>query len=248
MKATQKRRIGWGLIVGSLAFLVFAVLLVFGNYTFVMTESQIQEKVDAKLPMRNAAGNVEVTEATVTLGDDNLTVFLVMNGERFRQKFDLVAQSTGKPYYSSGEFFFKAEKVEIKEFSFRAGSLTEKIRRAGERYVDGPRARQFVKDAAPKVEAWAKERAERGAVFALERIPVYRITSKTKWGPVIRSTLEKVDVKGNELHIHLSVWQLTLNVLLVLAIAIVCLIFAIGLMRGGSTVAVIGGIGGALGG
>jgi hypothetical protein len=233
VKATHKRKIGWGLILGSLAFLIFAVLLIFGNYTYVMTEAQIQEKIDAKLPMRNAAGNIEVTEAKVSLGENNLTVFLVMEGERFRQKFDLVAQSTGEPYYSSGEFFFKAEKVEIKEFRFREGSLTEKIRRAGERYIDGPRARQFVKDAAPKVEAWVKERAERAAVFALQRIPVYRITSKTKWGPIIRATLEKVEVKGNELHIHLSVWQLTLNVLVVLAIAVVCLMLAIGIMRGG---------------
>ena len=188
--------------------------------------------------MRNAAGNLEVTEATVSLGENDLTVFLVMNGERLRQKFDLVAQSTGKPYYSAGEFFFKAERVEIKEFSFQAGPLTEKVRRAGERDIDGPRARQFVKAATQKVEAWVKERAERGAVYALERIPVYRITSKTKWGPIIRATLEKVEVKGSELHIYLSVWQLTLNVLLVLAIAIVCLIFAIGLLRGGGAVVV----------
>jgi hypothetical protein len=242
VQVTRKRKIGSGLIVGSLALLAFAVLLVFGNYTFVMTEAQLQEKIDAKLPMRNAAGNVEVTEAKVSLGENDLTVFLVMNGERLRQKFDLVAQSTGRPYYSSGEFFFKAEKVEIKEFSFRDGSLTDKIRRAGERYIDGPRARRFVKDAAPKVEAWVKERAERGAVYALERIPIYRITEKTKWGPVIRATLEKVEVKGNELHIHLSVWQLTLNVLIVLAIAVVVLIFAIGLLRGaGGIFVVVGG-------
>lgn len=241
MQATKKRKIGWGLIAGSLAFLAVAVLLIFGNYTYVMTEAELQQKIDAKLPIRNAAGNMEVTEATVSLGENDLTVLLVMNGERLRQKFDLVAQSTGKPYYSAGEFFFKAERVEIKEFSLRAGTLTEKIRRAGERYLDGPRARQFMKSAAQKVEDWAKERAERAAVYALERIPVYRITGKTKWGPIIRATLEQVEVKGSELHIRLSVWQLTLNVLLAVAAAIILLIFAAALL--GSVDAFAGGIG-----
>jgi hypothetical protein len=241
VKATNKRKIGWGLILGSLAFLVVAVLLIFGNYTYVMTEAELQEKIDAKLPIRNAAGNMEVTEATVSLGENDLTVLLAMNGERLRQKFDLVAQATGRPYYADGQFFFKAERVEIKEFSLRSGSFGEKIRGARERYLDGPRARQFMKSAAQKVEGWAKERAERAAVYALERIPVYRITSKTKWGPVIRSTLEQVEVKGNELHIHLSVWQLTLDVLLAVAGALVLLIFAGALLR--SVDALAGGIG-----
>src|SRR6185503_19394310 len=111
----------------------------------------------------------------------------------------LVAQSTGKPYYADGEFFFKAERVEIKEFSLRTGSVTEKIRRAGERYLDGPRARQFMKSAA-----------------------------------------QQVEVKGNELHIHLSVWQLTHDVLLAVAGALVLLIFAGALLR--SVDALAGGI------
>lgn len=207
------------------------MLLVFGDYTFVMTEAQLQQRIDAKLPLRNAAGNTEVTEATVSLGENALTVLLVMNGERLRQTFDLVAQSTGRPYYRAGEFFFKAESVEIKEFAFREGSLPAKLRRIGERYLDGPRARRLVNAVAPKVEAWAKERAERAAVYALQRIPVYRITEKTKWGPIIRATLVQVDVKSNRLHVHLSVWQLTPNVLLVAAIAVVCLVVACVLLR-----------------
>jgi hypothetical protein len=193
------------------------------------------------LPLRNAAGNIEVTEATVSLGESDLTVLLVMDGERLGQKFDLVAQSTGRPYYSAGEFFFRAETVEIKEFRFREGSLPAKVRRAGERYLDGPRARRFVKTVAPKVDAWAKERAARAAVYALQRIPVYRITGKTKWGPIIRATLVQVEVKAGRLHVHLNVWQFTLNVLLVMAVAIVCLVFAIALLRGAGLGAALGG-------
>lgn len=231
MAATRTRKFGWGLVLGALALFCLAVVLVFGDYTFVMSEANLQERVDAKLPLRNAAGNTEVTEAKVSLGESDLTVLLVMNGERLRQAFDLVAQSTGTPYYRAGAFFFKAEKVEIKEFAFREGSLPAKLRRIGERYLGGPRARRLVKAVAPKAEAWAKERAERAAVYALHRIPVYRITEKTKWGPIIRAALVQVEVKANQLHLRLNVWQLTLDALLVAAIAVVCLVAAVAILR-----------------
>lgn len=216
------RKLIW-VAVGVLLLLAIGGLwAAYGTTSITLTEPQVQARIDHQLdkdfPAKGVARllvkSIEIQSATVHLQDGEVTALIDLAGTlRVGKKFTLTAYAIGVPTYRAGEFFFTADKVEVRRFAYQGRAPSEVAKQLADRYVSDDRARQFFEDTAPAVEEWATTLAQNAAMQVLERRPVYRLRDDVK-GILIGASLSSVKIDQDRLVVTFSLWQLTLSVLL----------------------------------
>lgn len=198
--------------------LTIAAWTAFGPGEIRLTESRLQSIVDEQLPKTQS--DVTVERGTVRLQDDQVFVELWMNGSKFGQTFDLQITTLGRPAYdpSNGSFYFRPTDVTIEDVTVERNgvSVGNQLKGLVDRYLpDNKGASNLAEDLAPAVQAWLEEAAERGATFALQRMPIYTLPDNAT-GIAAMMFLNDVWSENGELVIDFTLWRLTWWIFLII--------------------------------
>ena len=219
----------------------------YGTYTVILDEAAIQAQVNKQLnkefPVKGKAGifvkGVTVTAATVHIEGDHLTSEIKIQGRLVKSKnFVLNATAEGVPEFSDGAFYFKPTKVEFKDVVYEGKSPSEAIQKFADRYLSDKKKALLLSDSAPKFEDWITDVAESGTVHALQTHPVYRPGDNMK-GLVISAAMESVKVHDNKVEITLTLWKLTMSVLIGIALLIVSIVMLVVFARNPTFLSVV---------
>ncbi|MFA7340582.1 MAG: hypothetical protein WC028_27610 [Candidatus Obscuribacterales bacterium] len=228
-----KRMLVWTL--ATILLLVGAVGIYwnfFAEQSITISQRDLQSRIDAKMPFEAKHG-VTISKATVIL-DNDITLEFVASAKRYGKEYSLNGVGKGVLTYdnSRGAFFFKPEKLELKNFQEDGSGINigdkigDKVGGLIDKWVDSPKInanKQEIIDAAAAV---GQSLVQRSAETVLAVTPVYKIPDTLK-GQTIRMFLQSVEVKDGNLVAHLSLWQFTVSVMLfglalLAAIGMVC--------------------------
>lgn len=225
----SKRKLVWTLT--AILLLVGAVGVYwnfFAEQSITISQSELQSRIDAKMPFAAKHG-VTVSKATVTLGND-ITLDFVASTQKFGKEYSLNGVGKGVLTYdnSRGAFFFKPEKLELKDFKANGAGVNigDKVGGLLDKWVDSPKITANKQEIVEAAEVAGQKLVQRSAEAVLAVTPVYKIPDTLK-GQTIRMFLHSVEVKDGNLIAHLSLWQFTVSVLLfglalLAAIGMVC--------------------------
>ncbi len=227
----------WGVIVIGVGVLA-AGLIILGKLELRFDEAQIQKLINTELAKRTddngfitvKGRKIKVNEVAISVGDKEMGVAFNMEGKELTQKIRLSAAGTGVPEFRDGAFYIKASNIEIREFVIGEGKIGEKIKGFANKHIDGPRKREAVIEAAPKIAAWVKEYAEVGVMRTLEKMPVYTVKNDAP-GIILKASLDSLKVENGHLVAVLSVRQLTRTMLFIAFVAIVSLGLLVAMAR-----------------
>lgn len=224
-----KRMLAWTL--ATILLLVGAVGVYwnfFAEQSITISQSDLQSRIDAKMPF-TAKHGVTVSKATVILGND-ITLDFVASTQKFGKEYSLNGVGKGVLTYdnSRGAFFFKPEKLELKDFKANGAGVNigDKVGGLLDKWVDSPKITANKQEIVEAAEVAGQKLVQRSAEAVLAVTPVYKIPDTLK-GQTIRMFLHSVEVKDGNLIAHLSLWQFTVSVLLfglalLAAIGMVC--------------------------
>ncbi len=224
-----KRMLAWTL--ATILLLVGAVGVYwnfFAEQSITISQSDLQSRIDAKMPF-TAKHGVTVSKATVILGND-ITLDFVASTQKFGKEYSLNGVGKGVLTYdnSRGAFFFKPEKLELKDFKANGAGLNigDKVGGLLDKWVDSPKITANKQEIVEAAEVAGQKLVQRSAEAVLAVTPVYKIPDTLK-GQTIRMFLHSVEVKDGNLIAHLSLWQFTVSVMLfglalLAAIGMVC--------------------------
>jgi hypothetical protein len=200
----------------------------FAEQSITISQSDLQSRIDAKMPF-TAKHGVTVSKATVILGND-ITLDFVASTQKFGKEYSLNGVGKGVLTYdnSLGAFFFKPEKLELKDFKANGAGLNigDKVGGLLDKWVDSPKITANKQEIVEAAEVAGQKLVQRSAEAVLAVTPVYKIPDTLK-GQTIRMFLHSVEVKDGNLIAHLSLWQFTVSVMLfglalLAAIGMVC--------------------------
>jgi len=203
----SRRRLAWiacGLLV------LFAVAgglwSAFGTNRIVLTQAQIQERVNRQLP-RDVKG-VTVERITVTVADDRIGLRVEVRATALDRSVAAVASARGTPRYDAdeGEVFFDADDVKLETVSIGGDDPAGRAERLGSRL--GGRIGDAIKQNLPRVEGAAGDLIAAGVKAYLAARPVYRFKDDLK-GVVLKATLRDIAIEGSTVVISVSVVNLT---------------------------------------
>ena len=212
---------------------VIAVLgIIYGIYNvqdIKLSQSQIQEKIDAKLPL--VRGDVIVTKVSVNFVYNSLHLMMDAEGKKWGQKFSISSSAVGKPRFNSqnGTFYCEPEDFGILSLNIKGDSLSKKTEKFIDKWVDSSKIQSNKEAIGKKVEEWVFSSIEDTAVWALKRIPVYSLPDTFK-ANVFRLLLKDVEIKDGNLILHLSFLKFTLTAVFYILLVVICIIAAFGLM------------------
>lgn len=224
-----KRMLAWTL--ATILLLVGAVGVYwnfFAEQSITISQSDLQSRIDAKMPF-TAKHGVTVSKATVILGND-ITLDFVASTQKFGKEYSLNGVGKGVLTYdnSRGAFFFKPEKLELKDFKANGAGVNigDKVGGLLDKWVDSPKITANKQEIVEAAEVAGQKLVQRSAEAVLAVTPVYKIPDTLK-GQTIRMFLHSVEVKDGNLIAHLSLWQFTVSVMLfglalLAAIGMVC--------------------------
>ena len=215
----------------------FFLFKMVGTHTVTITEPQLKgyvaSVVGKEFPVKGAGTWVKtamVKSADVSIEGDKLHAVIEIEGTlRANKKFNLSTNAVGVPFYQSGEFFFKPEKVEVKKWAYQGASPAEIAEAASKRYVTDEGLKNIIKDAAPKIENWVTSVAQSALVHAPATTEIYTLKSDAK-GIVVKAALDSVVVDKNEIKIVFSLWQLTVSAFIGFALLLIGIALAWGLI------------------
>jgi hypothetical protein len=199
------------------------------SFDKVLTQNQLQQKINAKLPF--TAKTVTVENVQLDLSGDKINLTFDASTEKFKSQYAVSAATTGKLRYDSsrGAFFFAPEKVALSNFTVndhvvgaRVDGLLDHL--LGDSKL-GQRKDAFKETAHDVVENAVQE----GTQVVLARIPLYTLKDDIK-GTIIKMSLTGVEVRDHTLIAHISIWQLSMSVLLFGLTLVVSVLLAIGLL------------------
>ena len=97
----------------------------FAEQSITISQSELQSRVDAKIPFA-AKHDVMVSKATVTLGND-ITLDFVASTKKSGKEYSLNGVGKGVLTYDNGrgDFYFKPEKLELKDFKANGAAISE---------------------------------------------------------------------------------------------------------------------------
>jgi hypothetical protein len=221
----------WVWLFTTVLAVVAAAGIVWGatsSFDKVLTQNQLQQKIDAKLPF--TAKTVTVENVQLSLADDKINLTFDASTVKFASQYAVSAATVGKLRYDSGRgaFFFSPEKVVLSNFSINDKVIGSKVGRFVDRMLgDSALAerKDALKETAHKV---AENTIQEGSQMVLARIPLYTLKDDIK-GTIIKMSLTGVEVRDNTLIAHISLWQLTMSVWIFGLMFVVSLVIAIAL-------------------
>jgi len=228
----SKRKLAWVAVV--IAFLVGVAGVcwnVFGLHEVKMTQAEVQQKIDLKMPYTTKNG-VTVSSVQLDLSGDKIGLVIVASATKLGTEFIVTAQTKGTLTYDNmdGTFHFKPDELKLVDVKTNGESVANRVDRLVEKWVTSKKVLdnkdEVVKAAAEMVNSMVQKSAE----MTLERVPVYTMPDTFK-GNVARMFLKSVEVKDQTIVAHLSFWQFTkmlmlYAVILVLAIGLAIAMFA----------------------
>lgn len=259
MKKKQISRKTWrylrtGLIVFGCLALAAAIYMASKVHDVTITEQELQEKIDEKLPLTTKSG-VTINKADVRL-TDALTLHAVASAEKLGQHIEGEVITTLHLVYRSGRFYTVPSEIHIERLLFNdlnvgeqtargiggiVGSqgVDEEIQKLEEtkglkgsvgRYLRKKKTELTDEDERGAAGGIVQEQTEalvvKGASKALTHIPVYRLPDTLK-GSVIKMMITDVEIKDGAMTVYLSFWQLGLHVLVFLVLFIGLIALAI---------------------
>ncbi len=234
----RRRHLFWAVAAILTVVAVAFLFTVFGTHQITLTEAQVQERVAPQVgkefPVGGKAGllikAVTIKNAEVDIGDGRVSVLFTVDGSlRLDKQFTLTAFAVGVPTYAGSAFYFKPDKVEVREFAYQGNTPGEAIKNFADKYITNEGIHDFVADSADKVEEWVTDLAQAAAVHTLDKRPVYELKDDFK-GFVISSALQSVEVKGDTLVVTFSLLQLTISALIGLLILAAAVALTVGLL------------------
>ncbi len=223
-----KRKFVWGAIV--VAFLIGAAGIawnLFGLHEVKMTQSELQQKIDLKMPHMTKNG-VTVSSVQLDLTGDKIGLVIVASATKLKTDFVVKAETKGTLTYNNmdGTFHFKPDELKLVDVKTNGESVANRVDRLVEKWVTSKKVLdnkdEVTKAAADLVNSMVQKSAE----VTLEHIPVYKMPDTFK-GNVARMFLKSVEVKDQTIIAHLSFWQFTKMLMLYGFILVLAIGFAI---------------------
>jgi|AGTN01.1.fsa_nt_gi Protein of unknown function (DUF1439). len=205
-----KRKAAWAaIIVVGLIALVGAGMSFFGVDKITMSQADLQQRIDAKMPHTTAKG-ITVSKVQLDLGGDKIALNISASAKKFNTEYGIDAATRGTLVYDGarGAFFFKPDNVSISKISANGASVGEKVNNFIDKWVDSPKINANKEEIAAIAEKWAQEATTSSAAYVLNRVPVYTLPNNFK-GHVVQILLKDVEVKNGNVIAHLSIWQAT---------------------------------------
>jgi hypothetical protein len=212
------RRLAWivGGVFGALA-LVGAVWTAFGANRIVLTDAQLQERVNRRLP--HEVKGVTIERVTVTIAESQMALRVEVRASALDRTFATAAHARGTPRYDAerGELFFDADDVKLENFNI--GNLADRVDQPGGR-LSG-----LVSENLTKVKALAAVTVAAGVKAYLAARPVYSFKDDLK-GLVLKATIANVAIEGNAVAIGISPLNLGVMVAICLS-ALLAVVFVV---------------------
>lgn len=207
------RRAWKGLAAGVLVVLVLIGLAwaIFGVDQVSMTQAALQARIDEKMPMKRTLGTV--SNARLDLANNKINLSFDASTSLLAREYSAHATTTGTLRYDrlKGAFFFIPDELGLSNFRRVAGE-EEKVKKTSALF-------ELFKPAIQKA-----------AVMAFEHIPVHTLKHDFK-GIVIRTVLERVEVRDGTVIAHLTFVQLTKTVAILALVLIVLVAYIVYLVR-----------------
>ena len=224
----SKRKLAWGAIVIALLIGIAGVCWnVFGLHEVKMTQSEVQQKIDAKMPFTTKNG-VVIHSVALDLTGDKIGLVITASATKLKTEFIVKAETKGTLTYNNldGTFHFKPDELKLVDVKTNGESVSNKLDAFVEKWVSSPKVLankdELVKAGAELVNSMVQKSAE----FTLERMPVYKMPNDFK-GNIARMFLSSVEVKDQTIIAHLSFWQFTKMLMFYAFILVLAIGFAI---------------------
>jgi hypothetical protein len=181
-----------------------AALSAFGPERIVLTQVQLQERINRELP-RQFRG-VTVERAVVSLADGQISLQVETRATALGKMLMATAFAHGVPRYNAehGEVFFDAEDVQLEDFG--SGGLVKQL---GSRI--GGRLGEQVEQNVPRIEAAATGVIAIGTKAYLAARPVYRFKDDIK-ALALKAAIKDITIVDDTLVINVSLIKLTASV------------------------------------
>lgn len=213
-----RRQLAW-IFLGTVGAVAAAGVAwsVLGTNRIVLTEPQIQERVNRQLP-REVKG-ITVERTAVAVADNRIALRVDVHATALNQTFAATAFARGTPRYDGerGEVFFDADDVKLEKFSVEGGNPGGRAGELGSRL--GGRVGEALKD---RLEGTAGNLISAGVKAYLAARPVYRFKDDVK-GVMLKAALHDVAIEGSTVVISVSIISLTV----LLAVLLVALLGAV---------------------
>jgi Protein of unknown function (DUF1439) len=208
-------------IFGAMA-IAGAVWSAFGTNRVVLTDVQLQERVNRQLP-REVKG-VTIERATVTIAESQLALRVEVRASVLNQTFATAAFARGIPRFDAerGELFFDADDVKLENFTIgNPGDLADQL---------GGRLGGLVSENLTRVKEAAGNTIAAGVKAYLAARPVYRFKDDLK-GLVLKAAVTDVAIEGNTVAIGLSLLNLSVMAAVCLLALLAVLVGVVQLVR-----------------
>lgn len=209
-------------VFGTLAILG-AVWSALGTNRIVLTDAQLQERINRELP-REVKG-VIIERATVMIADRQIALRVAVRASALGRTFAAVASARGIPRYDAGrgELFFDADDVRLENFTID--------NRAGRAEQPGGRLASLVgENQLTQVKAAAGNTIAAGVKAYLAARPAYSFKDDLK-GLVLKGAITDVAIEGNAVAIGVSLFNLSVMVAICLLALLTILLVVTQLMR-----------------
>lgn len=242
---TKRKAVWTALSILVAASMMGVILGVNAIHDITLTEAQIQERIDAKLPL--VKNEITIQRMRVQFLNGSLVVMPEIEGKKWKQEFLISVKANGVPYYDGpkGVFYFRPQTIEVTNLKIKGEAVSEKTKRFIDRFIDSPNINRNKDVIGAKVEEWVHGSIESMTTGTLKRVPIYTLPDTLK-GNLVRILLKSVEINDSTLILHLSVWQFTKIVMLYIAFFLIAIITAVALLMNpewGITLLLIGGLG-----
>lgn len=223
-----KRTSAWVLLTLTVIFaFAGAAWTAFGTAEVTLSQSEIQSKIDSKMPFA-IKEDIALSELKVDLSGDRINLKFKASATKFGTTYNLAAQTTADLEYRTGEgkFFFHPSLVQIDSLSLDGGKANAVANSIIEMVSEGNQEKREAILA--KAKTLLNAGAQKAVEATLNRVPVYTLKDDFK-GHVARLAIKSVEVKNGSVIAHLSLWQLSKMVLVYLALGLISVLAALGL-------------------
>jgi hypothetical protein len=205
-----KRKLAWAAIIfAAVVALVGIAWTFFGVHEIRMTQAEIQQKIDAKMPHTTKNG-VTISNVRLDLADDKIGLALDASATKFHTEYAIGAQTKGTLRYNSaeGSFYFQPDLLKVTRVEANGASVSDKAGKFIDKWVDSKKINDNKAELMATAEEVVQSLVQKSADVVLTRVPVYTLPDNLK-GNVVRVFLEDVEVKDGTVIAHLSIWQFT---------------------------------------
>jgi hypothetical protein len=190
-------------VLGTLAILG-AGWSALGTNRIVLTDAQLQERVNRQLP-REVKG-VTIERATVTIAERQIALRVEVQASALDRTFAAAASARGIPRYDAerGELFFDADNVKLENFTI--SNPAGRVEQPGGRLTS-----LVTENHLTQVKAAAGNTIAAGVKAYLAARPVYSFKDNLK-GLVLKAAITDVAIEGNAVAISVSLINLSVMV------------------------------------